>query len=202
MTKKIVDHLLDTQIKSGLLDDNAVPIYRYGYTLLIEVSINFALALIVGLIMGEIGIVLLFNLAFIPLRGFCGGWHAEKSWVCTIASLAVLILSVIVGKFKLIQYGMNLWILLMIIACIVILCLAPIDTEAKRLSISEVKHYKSIIRVIMAVELICFILLVCFKLYKYAGIICSVFYIQSCSLLISLVMDKIYRIRKGHEGRK
>ena len=36
MIEKIVNKLLDTQIKSGLLKDETIPIYRYGYTLLIE----------------------------------------------------------------------------------------------------------------------------------------------------------------------
>lgn len=202
MTKKIVDHLLDAQIKSGVLDDKSIPVYRYGYTLLVEVCINFILALIVGVVMGEIGIVLLFNLAFVPLRGFCGGWHAGKSWMCTIASLAVLVLSVVIGKFEWIQYETSLWVAIMIVACIVILWLAPIDSEAKPLSSGEVKHYKKIIRVILAVEAIGFLLLTYFQVYKFAGIFCSVLYIQSCSLLISVVIDKKYRVRKGHGGKQ
>lgn len=31
MIEKIVNKLLDTQIKSGLLKDETIPIYRYGY---------------------------------------------------------------------------------------------------------------------------------------------------------------------------
>ena len=87
MIEKIVNKLLDTQIKSGLLKDETIPIYRYGYTLLIEVTINVILSLVIGFALGEIGIVILFNLIFIPLRGFCGGWHAGKSWLCTMTQL-------------------------------------------------------------------------------------------------------------------
>ena len=91
MIEKIVNKLLDTQIKSGLLKDETIPIYRYGYTLLIEVTINVILSLLIGFALGEIGIVILFNLIFIPLRGFCGGWHAGKSWLCTMTSAIVLL---------------------------------------------------------------------------------------------------------------
>lgn len=94
MIEKIVNKLLDTQIKSGLLKDETIPIYRYGYTLLIEVTINVILSLLIGFALGEIGIVILFNLIFIPLRGFCGGWHAGKSWLCTMTSAIVLLFSV------------------------------------------------------------------------------------------------------------
>ena len=64
MIEKIVNKLLDTQIKSGLLKDETIPIYRYGYTLLIEVTINVILSLVIGFALGEIGIVILFNLIF------------------------------------------------------------------------------------------------------------------------------------------
>ena len=55
MIEKIVNKLLDTQIKSGLLKDETIPIYRYGYTLLIEVTINVILSLLIGFALGEIG---------------------------------------------------------------------------------------------------------------------------------------------------
>ena len=135
MIEKIVNKLLDTQIKSGLLKDETIPIYRYGYTLLIEVTINVNLSL-------EIGIVILFNLIFIPLRGCCGGWHAGKSWLCTMTSAIVLLFSVFVGKDQLFQYGTNLWMILMGISCLTIWFLAPMDSEAKRLSDEEIVYYK------------------------------------------------------------
>ena len=53
MIEKIVNKLLDTQIKSGLLKDETIPIYRYGYTLLIEVTINVILSLVIGFALGE-----------------------------------------------------------------------------------------------------------------------------------------------------
>ena len=138
MIEKIVNNLLDTQIKSGLLKDETIPIYRYGYTLLIEVTINVILSLLIGFALGEIGIVILFNLIFIPLRGFCGGWHAGKSWLCTMTSAIVLLFSVFVGKDQLFQYGTNLWMILMGISCLTIWFLAPMDSETKRLSDEEI----------------------------------------------------------------
>ena len=92
--------------------------------------------------LGEIGIVILFNLIFIPLRGFCGGWHAGKSWLCTMTSAIVLLFSVFVGKDQLFQYGTNLWMILMGISCLTIWFLAPMDSEAKRLSDEEIVYYK------------------------------------------------------------
>ena len=186
MIEKIVESLLQAQVRQGTLSDETVPVYRYGYTVLIEISINFLLALLVGVLMREIGIVLLFSLLFVPLRSFCGGWHAEKSWLCVLVSLGVLILSLFVGKFQLLQFGTYVWIAAMAAACVVILRYAPIDSEAKRLSAHEIRRYKMVIRIIVTLEIACFIILLCAHIYKYAGVISTVIYIQSCSLIISL----------------
>lgn len=190
MIEKIIENFLETQRKQGIISDETMPIYRYGYTLVMEVCINFMLALLLGLVMREIGLVLIFHLIFIPLRLFCGGWHAGKSSTCTLVSLFVLSVSVIVGKFELIQYGSYLWIVVMICALLVIIHYAPLDSTAKRLSSSEIKHYRAIIWMILLVEIVGLIGLFFFKEYRYAGMISSVFDIQACSLLASAIRNK------------
>ena len=189
MIEKIVNKLLDTQIKSGLLKDETIPIYRYGYTLLIEVTINVILSLLIGFVLGEIGIVILFNLIFIPLRGFCGGWHAGKSWLCTMTSAIVLLFSVFVGKDQLFQYGTSLWATFWGISYLIILSLAPVDSEAKKLSDDEVIHYKEIIQGILFVILVLFVLFVYFKIYQLAGVLCFAVYVQSASLLFAFLIN-------------
>lgn len=194
MIEKIVESFLEIQKMQGTMSDETVPIYRYGYTLVIEVCINFILALLLGLVMNEIGIVLLFNLFFVPLRGFCGGWHAKKRSTCTLVSLFVLTISVIVGKLELIQYGSYIWIAAMVCSSMVIMCYAPLDSAAKPLSNSEMKHYRKIIRMILLVEIVSFVGLFYLQEYKYAGMISSVLDIQACSLLASaLVTNKLDR---------
>ena len=123
MIEKIVNKLLDTQIKSGLLKDETIPIYRYGYTLLIEVTINVILSLVIGFALGEIGIVILFNLIFIPLRGFCGGWHAGKSWLCTMTSAIVLLFSVFV------KWGIHGGLQHLMLVCKIMSILQRLDSD-------------------------------------------------------------------------
>ena len=144
-----------------------------------------------GLVMREIGLVLIFHLIFIPLRVFCGGWHVGKSSTCTLVSLFVLTVSVVIGKFELIQYGSYLWIAVMIFALLLIMHYAPLDSAAKRLSSSEIKHYRAIIRMILLLETVGFVGLFYLQEYKFAGVISSVFDIQACSLLASVIEDRV-----------
>ncbi|MCI5731950.1 MAG: accessory gene regulator B family protein [Eubacterium sp.] len=200
MIEKIVDKLLDAQIKSGSLKDETIPIYRYGYTLLIEVTINIMISLFIGFAMGEIGIVIIFNLIFIPLRGFCGGWHAKKSWLCTVTSTIVLLFSTFIGKGQLFQYGTSLWATFLGISYLIILFLAPVDSEAKKLSDDEVIHYKEIIQGILFVILVLFVLFVYFKIYQLAGVLCFAVYVQSASLLFAFLIND--RKKENRDGGK
>lgn len=186
MIKNIVSFLLEKQ-KKGLLNDDTIPIFQYGYTIMIEIMLNIMISIIVGIVIGEIGIILLFNLFFIPLRGFCGGWHAKKSWICTVVSFLTLILAVLAGKYQVMNYNEVLWVIALVIAVTIILWMAPVDSEAKRLSESEVNHYKRIIRVIVFVEIIAFLLLFGMKIIDFASCVGMVFIIQCISLLVTKV---------------
>lgn len=185
MIEKIVIFLLEKQKNKGMLNDDAIPIFRYGYTILIEIMLNIIISIIVGVVVGEMGIVLLFNLFFIPLRGFCGGWHAEKSWICTVVSFVSLILVVLVSKYQLMNYYSVLWGFALSISVFVVFLKAPMDSEAKRLSVSELNHYKKIIKIIVSVEVIVLLLFLWLKLVDYAGCVGMGLIIQGISLLVT-----------------
>lgn len=79
MILRVVDFILDRQLKNGMISGEDTSVYRYGYTLVLEVMINIIIAIIIGLISGELVSVALFMVMFIPLRSYCGGYHASKT---------------------------------------------------------------------------------------------------------------------------
>ena len=78
MIQRIVDVLLSKQSQNHILTEEDEKIYRYGYTLLCEVFLNFIIALIIGIVFSRIKEVIFFLCMYIPLRSFCGGWHANE----------------------------------------------------------------------------------------------------------------------------
>lgn len=67
--------------------------------------------------------------------------------------------------------------------------LAPMDSEAKRLSGKEIVYYKKIIREILFVILVLFVLFVYFNIFRLAGVLCYVVYVQSASLLFAFLIN-------------
>ncbi len=184
MILKVVDFILDRQLENGMISGEDTSVYRYGYTLVLEVMINIIIAIMIGLISGELVSVLLFMVMFIPLRSYCGGYHASKTWICIILSnIAVAGVVLVVKKF---QFAVDYIPLLTaeVIGTAVILLLAPIQSEAKKLSDNEKQVYKKYVRFILIIELVfALIFFLIFKLNKYGLIIIMVHIIQAVSLL-------------------
>ena len=184
MILKVVDFILDRQLENGMISGEDTSVYRYGYTLVLEVMINIIIAIMIGLISGELVSVLLFMVMFIPLRSYCGGYHASKTWMCIILSnIAVAGVVLVVKKF---QFAVDYIPLLTaeVIGTAVILLLAPIQSEAKKLSDNEKQVYKKYVRFILIIELVfAIIFFLIFKLNKYGLIIIMVHIIQAVSLL-------------------
>ena len=99
MIQKVVNKIIDKQMAEGILKEGDKAVYEYGYTLLLEIVSNIAIALVLGAIMGEVKILIGMLLLLIPLRSFCGGWHASHVCTCTILSnLSILMILVMMKQ--------------------------------------------------------------------------------------------------------
>lgn len=183
MINRIVELLMKSQMDNRI-DKDMIPVFRYGYTILFEAVINICVSIAIGIIMKELYAVLLFNLFFVPLRGFCGGWHAEKSWICSFISFFSVLVAIIIGKYELFQYGTIIWIIVVATSIIFILFKAPVDSKAKKLSASEVKHIKKIVLLIIFVECLMLLAFVYFDNYRCLGVIGTALVIQAIALLV------------------
>ena len=147
--KRLVDSLLDKQLSVGAIKAEEIPIYRYGYTLVLEMFANILIAIIIGIITGWLGSIILFLIAFIPLRTYCGGYHGANFWKCLILSNALIVGAV--GIVELGNFNSNLFIIAGAIGVGIILLKAPCQWKTKPISNDEVKKYRRIILLILAV---------------------------------------------------
>lgn len=97
MFERVSNKLVQSQ-KSNMREDE-VAIYQYGYYLLFEVALNMSLGLICGILLHAVNMVFLFWIIYIPIRKYCGGWHASRDWVCTIISTIVLVIAILWSRY-------------------------------------------------------------------------------------------------------
>ena len=140
MIQKIVDVLVNKQSKNQVMTDEDEKIYRYGYVLLCEVFLNIIIALAIGIVFSRTKELIFFLSMYIPLRSFCGGWHANKIWKCTVISNAILLLQVY-GLEKLLSHlSIGTMLLMFFLNMICIFFIAPVETEMKRISHQAVSY--------------------------------------------------------------
>lgn len=169
MVERLVDAIVDYQIKNGSLNDSERSVYLYGYTLLLEKVINIIVALLICVVSGrwiEVGLLLL---CIMPLRSYAGGWHAKKFLNCTFISNSIIIVGLLFYKFLHLQLLYYFFIETVIFA--IIIYMAPVQHNSRVLSDNERRVYKRNCLLIWGIECIAIAWLIHFTLEKYALII-------------------------------
>lgn len=192
MIQTIVDTLVNKQSQNSIITDEDEKIYRYGYTLLCEVVLNLIIALVIGMVSSKFNIILFFLGMYVPLRSFCGGWHADKIWKCTVISNAILLLQVY-GLEKLLSYLSNRAMLLFFfLNMICIFFMAPVGTEKKKISYEEKQIYRRRIKLILALHIIIMLIITLGNANEFIFSLMFVYIIQNAMLLLEMVKQKIY----------
>lgn len=191
MIEKIINGMIQKQIEAEQIAKEDINIYIYGYTLVYEVLINVIIAICIGILTHNLFEVTMFLALYIPLRSFCGGWHADKFWKCTVFSSLILIILVMFDDFGL-SYCQN-WIAIGIFfgCCMFILSSAAIETVTKPISYEENKIYKKKIRIIVICEVILFLMMLFFNCKILVSILEYVYIIQTCMLIIEIIHKKV-----------
>lgn len=154
VVEKIAESIVKKQLEIGMLEESDVNVYKYGYILAIEAVLNILIGIVLGIIFHALDIVLLFWATYIPLRTHSGGWHAKDTWICTVVSNLTLMFVVCIVPYGIYEkYQIQCIVIQAIIMCVIII-LAPVDTQAKRLSQNDRKRYKRKVALIMIAEMI------------------------------------------------
>lgn len=146
LSKRIVKHYC----KGKDSDENEL--YIFGVNQCLNMLLNILTALFIGILFGETLQILLFMLAYIPLRSYAGGWHSRTPLRCYIFSVIMLIAVSVGMKYLYIVE----WVYYVVLAAAVsvVLILAPVEDRNKPLDEIEHRVYKKRAALIAAVELV------------------------------------------------
>lgn len=104
-------------------------IYRYGIQQGLNLALNILTTIIIGVLCGMVYPSILFLVCYMPLRSFCGGYHAKTHLRCYIYSVIMIASILLVAKYT--AFNIVLYEVLVLISLIIILLLAPVEDENK-----------------------------------------------------------------------
>ena len=191
MLQKNIEKVVEYMIKQQNMSTADAEIYRYGYRLLFEEVLNLTLALLIGIFFQNILGVFLFLVLYIPLRSYCGGWHAGGIGTCTIISNVILILEN-VSLFYLLPY-MKWEVItgILLICALLVWFLSPVETRTKPISITERRAYRKKIGIMVGIHLILFGTLLWCDRIKEGFILAFVYIVQFLMLFLGRIVNNI-----------
>ena len=184
------------------MTDEDEKIYRYGYVLLCEVFLNLVIALAIGIVFSKTKEVIFFLGMYIPLRSFCGGWHADKIWKCTVISNVILLLQVYGIENIKMYLSMNGMLLIFFFNMICVCFISPVDTEMKKISQDEKKTYKRKIKFILIFHVIIAIITVLSDADEFTFGLMFVYIMQNVMLLMEIIKHKKCYFRRNGKLEK
>lgn len=190
MIQKIVDILISKQLQNHTMTDEDKKIYRYGYVLLCEVVLNLVIALVIAILFSKKKAVMFFLGMYIPLRSFCGGWHADKIWKCTVISNVILLLQVYGLDNLMNRLSIRMMLLIFFLNMICIFFMAPVETEMKKINHEEKQIYRRRIKLILALHLITMIIITIANIIEFVFSMMFVYVIQNVMLLLEIVKTR------------
>lgn len=140
-------------------------LYEYAiYSFLISIT-PLVIFLIASGVMGLWleGVMIIFP--FMVIRKFSGGYHAKYAYVCMVVSTALLCICLFVAIHADSNWALHT---LMGTAGISIMVNSPIDSENKRLTEVERKHYRYVTSLLVITMIMFYIILIVFRIERYS----------------------------------
>lgn len=140
-------------IKNNAIIEHDKDLYAYGIRQGIIQLFSFISLFIVAFLMNGLFEIVVFTVAFMPLRINAGGYHARTELGCYAISMITGILVVL--AIQLIPYTYFSIGIITLISTIIIYKLAPIEDANKLFDEKEKKVFTTRIRWILVLELLC-----------------------------------------------
>ena len=181
MIAKFAKKINEILIQKEIVQKEDAELYRYGIENGIVVAGNLLASGIFGIVTGRPGLVLVF------LRSYSGGSHCKSRIGCFLISMAILFIPVYTYEPVMKNVPNAVILLIGVLAVVIIIVLAPVESINKPLDEEERKYYARVTHCITALQVCVLIILFCLDLqdYFYAG------YVSIVLIAVFMVMGKI-----------
>lgn len=183
MIAKFAKKINEILIQKEIVQKEDAELYQYGIENGIVVAGNLLASGIFGIVTGRPGLVLVFLLFYASLRSYSGGSHCKSRIGCFLISMAILFIPVYTYEPVMKNVPNAVILLIGVLAVVIIIVLAPVESINKPLDEEERKYYARV----TALQVCVLIILFCLDLqdYFYAG------YVSIVLIAVFMVMGKI-----------
>ena len=148
----------------GIIQEDDTDKCRYGLEIFISSLLELTSILLVSIFMNNFLETVLFFIAFIPLRVYAGGYHADTHMKCYLVSLGVYGLFTMIMRIMPVSWYTYVIYINIALSEMIVFMFAPVRHSNKTLTPQETNTYKEISIIICTIELA--IIIFCLIVFK------------------------------------
>jgi accessory gene regulator B len=195
MLNRIVKNIVQFFYENKIIEKDDIEIYEYGLQLLLSSLFEILAVIVVSIFIGKLFLTILFLIPFCVLRTYAGGYHANSHFKCFLTLIFVYIaflLMIYLVNENIINY---IALIFSVISELLVLRLAPVESENKPLSMEEKHKYRKISIFVISVETLVVLLLFWIEPFKYY--VFAISFAQIAAALSLVVVRIINFIRRN-----
>lgn len=189
--KGIAEALTDYVIQKGMVKEEDRELYKYGFTMTIEVGLFVLSSLLVSLYLHMFMEGILFFLIFAPLRSYAGGLHLDRFHSCFI--LSCLTFSGILLTARYVHIPMLFSFIALFLLEAVVYALYPVENINREVDDEENRFFKKKLKLFLIIDLLLALICVALKKDCYVILILTTFFM----IVVTMILGKCKNIRDG-----
>lgn len=166
-------------------------IYRYGIQQGLNLALNILTTILIGALCGMLYPSILFLICYMPLRSFCGGYHAKTHIRCYIYSVIMITSILLVAKY--LTFNILVYEILVLMSLIAIFLLAPIEDKNKVLDSDEKRVFRKRSCIIAVLEILIYHIFVITHFTNSYKILSTALFSLSILMIIGRIKNYIQR---------
>jgi len=140
MFNKLAIEITNYMETTNTIQSEEREIYLFGIKQVLFMLLGFFTMLLIGLLFRAFFYTVIFASAFIPLRSFAGGYHAQTQLRCYFASIAMTVFVAVM--YLEVSLSNSVMVVLLLVFGTLIIALSPIGSANKPLDNLEKRVYK------------------------------------------------------------
>ena len=141
MITTLAQYITGCLLRNDIIESEKQDIYTYGFEVIISSISGFAIALILGFAFSQPLECILFLIAFVSMRSYCGGYHADTYLKCN--SIFTLTIAAVMLFFKFVtKYPIYIHFLIGVFSLVTVIIFAPVENKFKLLDIKTKRKCK------------------------------------------------------------
>ena len=183
-----VKRTTDWLMQGGSITEEDRKVYEFGLDKLFSMLINFGFVAGIGLLFGMFAQTFIFYIAYIGLRIYAGGYHADKPLRCFVMSISIIIPCLLLIRLPQMWNVPIVFYSLLGFGVIILALLGPVGNKNKVLDeLEKVVYRRRLLRNLATVTTTAIILFV-LTLYDYSAA-------TLCGILLSAVAAIVGKVK-------